>query len=86
MSYFIQEQAFIRSTEQRERKKVIGRTIACAEQTTTSPNVLAILRDLQQRETERPGSVLAQIGTGQGTVVFTLRDRIAELYGRTGLN
>jgi hypothetical protein len=77
LSYFKQAEEFVRSTEERERKKVIRRAIA--GQTTTSPDVLAVLRDLQQRATEHPGSVLVQIGSTPDTVVFTVRDSITGL-------
>ena len=74
LSYFKQAEEFIRSTEERERKKVIRKAIARAGHVTTSSDVLALLSDLQQRETQHPGSVLVQIGPDQITVVFTLRD------------
>ena len=73
-SYFTQVEEFIRSTEKRERKKVIRRSIARAAETTTGPNVLAVLRDLQQREAQHPGSVLVQIGPDHGKVVFVVKD------------
>jgi hypothetical protein len=71
LSYFKQAEEFIRSTEKRERKKIIRRAIA--EQATASPDVLAVLRDLHQRETEQPGSVLVQIRPDQITFVFTVK-------------
>jgi hypothetical protein len=77
LPYFKQPEEFIRSTEERARKKVIRRAIA--EETTTSPDVLALLSDLLQRETQHPGSVLVKIGPDQTTVFLTVRDSIMTL-------
>lgn len=74
MPYSKQFEAFVRSTEERERKKIIRRSIARVEQTTTSPDVLTVLHDLHDRETQRPGSILVEIGPEQSTVTFTMRD------------
>jgi hypothetical protein len=81
LPYFKQPEEFIRLAEKRERTKVIRR--ALADQATTSPDVLALLRDLQQRERQHPGSVLVQIGLDQTTLVFTIRDAMTA-YTVTG--
>jgi hypothetical protein len=74
LSYFKQPDEFIRFTELRERKKVIHRAIARAEQTLDSAGVIALLSDLLQREKQQPGSVLLQSGPRQATFVLNLRD------------
>jgi len=82
LPFFKQFEEFIRCTEERERKKVIRRSITRAEQITTSLDVLIVLRHLQQRETQQPGSVSVQIGPCQATVVFKVRESITSLTAK----
>ncbi len=82
LPYSKQLEQFTRDTEVRNRKKIIRRAIANSEPTTASLDVLAVLRDLQQREAERPGSVLVRIGSEQDTIILTLAGFDYCLYGK----
>jgi hypothetical protein len=69
---------FIRDREDRAVDRVIREAVATADPGEACPNIGVVLRALQQKETEQPGSVEMRATRRQQTVILVGRDLLKE--------
>jgi hypothetical protein len=72
-----QVEEFIRYSEERATNKVIRGCIARPKEEKISPDVVAILKALQQQEMRQPGSVAVRVGRHKRTVILIGQDLFA---------